>query len=92
MPDARVQAAIDHWAPRFVQAGVDYNNFFEPRRPGSSTGRTGTTLGVANADMHAELAEQAAAEGTAAHGGGGMGASDRGAATSPSSCGWSTQS
>ena len=27
MPDARVQAAIDHWAPRFVQAGVDYNDF-----------------------------------------------------------------
>ena len=27
MPDARVQAAVDHWAPRFVQAGVDYNDF-----------------------------------------------------------------
>ncbi len=27
MPDARVQAAIDHWAPRFIQAGVDYNDF-----------------------------------------------------------------
>ena len=27
MPDARVQAAIDHWAPRFVQAGVDYSDF-----------------------------------------------------------------
>jgi hypothetical protein len=27
VPDARVQAAIDHWAPRFVQAGVDYNDF-----------------------------------------------------------------
>ena len=25
--DARVQTAIDHWAPRFVQAGVDYNDF-----------------------------------------------------------------
>jgi pimeloyl-ACP methyl ester carboxylesterase len=25
--DARVQAAIEHWAPRFVQAGVDYNEF-----------------------------------------------------------------
>jgi pimeloyl-ACP methyl ester carboxylesterase len=27
VPDARVRAAIDHWAPRFVQAGVDYNDF-----------------------------------------------------------------
>ena len=27
MPDARVQAAIDHWGPRFVQAGIDYNDF-----------------------------------------------------------------
>jgi 2,6-dihydroxypseudooxynicotine hydrolase len=27
MPDARVQAAIDHWAPRFTQAGVDVNDF-----------------------------------------------------------------
>ena len=27
MPDARVQAAIDNWAPRFVAQGVDYNEF-----------------------------------------------------------------
>ena len=27
MPDARVQAAIDHWAPRFVMNGVDFNDF-----------------------------------------------------------------
>jgi pimeloyl-ACP methyl ester carboxylesterase len=27
MPDAAVQAAIDHWAPRFIQNGVDYNDF-----------------------------------------------------------------
>ena len=61
MPDARVRAAVDHWAPRFVQAGVDYNDFVT------------TTAGVerwedwhdawcANADMHAELGEQAAAQ------------------------------
>jgi hypothetical protein len=25
--DARVRSAIEHWAPRFVQAGVDYNDF-----------------------------------------------------------------
>src|SRR4051812_48480269 len=27
MPDARVQSAIDHWAPRFVQAGMDSSDF-----------------------------------------------------------------
>jgi dienelactone hydrolase len=62
VPDARVQAAIDHWAPRFVQAGVDYSDF------------VATTAGVErwedwhdawcrNADMHAGLAEEAAAAG-----------------------------
>jgi dienelactone hydrolase len=60
--DARVQAAIDHWAPRFVQAGVDYSDFVV------------TTAGVErwedwhaawcrNGDMHAGLAEEAAAKG-----------------------------
>jgi len=62
VPDARVQAAIDHWAPRFVQAGVDYNDFVV------------TTAGVErweewhaawyrNGDMHAGMAEEAAANG-----------------------------
>ena len=62
MPDARVQAAIDHWAPRFVQAGVDYSDFVV------------TTAGVErwedwhaawcrNGDMHAGLAEEAAEKG-----------------------------
>jgi dienelactone hydrolase len=62
VPDARVQAAIDHWAPRFVQAGVDYSDF------------VATTAGVEhwedwhaawcrNADMHAGLAEDAAVRG-----------------------------
>jgi pimeloyl-ACP methyl ester carboxylesterase len=27
MADARVQAAIEHWASRFIQNGVDYNDF-----------------------------------------------------------------
>jgi alpha-beta hydrolase superfamily lysophospholipase len=27
MPDARVQAAVDNWAPRFVSQGVDPNDF-----------------------------------------------------------------
>ena len=62
MADARVQAAVDHWAPRFVQAGVDYSDF------------VATTAGVErweewhaawcrNGDMHAGLAEEAAARG-----------------------------
>jgi len=60
--DARVRAAIDHWAPRFVQAGVDYSDFVV------------TTAGVErwedwhaawcrNGDMHAALAEEAAERG-----------------------------
>ncbi len=27
MPDARVQSAIDNWAPRMVTQGIDYNDF-----------------------------------------------------------------
>jgi len=27
VPDARVQAAVDHWGPRFMQAGVEYGDF-----------------------------------------------------------------
>ena len=57
-----MQAAIDHWAPRFVQAGVDYSDF------------VATTAGVErwedwhaawcrNGDVHAGLAEEAAAKG-----------------------------
>jgi dipeptidyl aminopeptidase/acylaminoacyl peptidase len=62
VPDTRVQAAIDHWAPRFVQAGVDYNDFV------STTARVESwdewlDLWCENADMHARLAEEAAAEG-----------------------------
>jgi dienelactone hydrolase len=58
VPDARVQAAIDHWAPRFVQAGVDYNDFV------ATTSRIETwdewlDAWCANGDMHAELAGEA---------------------------------
>jgi dienelactone hydrolase len=59
VPDARVQAAVDHWAPRFVQAGVDYNDFV------ATAGRIERwedwlDAWCANADMHAGLAEEAA--------------------------------
>jgi pimeloyl-ACP methyl ester carboxylesterase len=58
VPDARVQAAVDHWAPRFVQAGVDYNDFV------ATTAKVETWdewLGAwcANGDMHAGLAGEA---------------------------------
>jgi dienelactone hydrolase len=58
VPDARVQAAVDHWAPRFVQAGVDYNDFV------ATTARVETWdewLGAwcENGDMHAALAGEA---------------------------------
>jgi pimeloyl-ACP methyl ester carboxylesterase len=58
VPDERVQAAINNWAPRFTSQGVDYNDFVR------------TTAGVerwdewldawcATADMHADLAREA---------------------------------
>jgi dienelactone hydrolase len=58
VPDARVQAAIDHWAPRFVQAGVDYNDFL------ATTGRIETwdewlDEWCATATVHAGLAREA---------------------------------
>jgi 2,6-dihydroxypseudooxynicotine hydrolase len=60
--DARVQAAVEHWAARFVQAGVDYNDFV------ATTARVESwdewlDAWCANADMHARLAEEAAAKG-----------------------------
>jgi dienelactone hydrolase len=64
VPDARVQAAVDHWAPRFVQAGVDYNDF------GATTSRIGTwdewlDVWCENGDMHAGLAGEAGSRRTA---------------------------
>jgi dienelactone hydrolase len=64
VPDERVQAAVDHWAPRFVQAGVDYNDFV------ATTSRIGTweqwlDAWCANGDMHASLAGDAGSRVTA---------------------------
>ena len=58
MADARVQAAVDHWAARFIQAGVDYGDFM------ATMARIETWdewLGEwsANAEMHTELAHEA---------------------------------
>jgi dienelactone hydrolase len=62
VPDARVQAAIEHWAPRFVQAGVDYNDFV------ATTSRAEAwdewlDVWCANGDLHAGLAEEAERQG-----------------------------
>jgi pimeloyl-ACP methyl ester carboxylesterase len=62
VPDARVQAAVDHWAPRFVQAGVDYNDFVATTA-GVETWEEWAGAWSGNAAMHAELAEDAAARG-----------------------------
>src|SRR5919198_4682529 len=58
MPDERVQAAIENWAPRFVSQGVDFNDF---QRVTSAVERWPEWLPawVANGDMHAALAREA---------------------------------
>jgi dipeptidyl aminopeptidase/acylaminoacyl peptidase len=62
MPDARVKAAIENWAPRFTAQGVDYNDFV----------RTTTNLEkwddwldawCAAGDIHTQLAQVAESEG-----------------------------
>jgi 2,6-dihydroxypseudooxynicotine hydrolase len=57
VPDARVQAAIDNWAPRFVANGVDVNDFLR------TTARIATwdawlDAWVETADAHRALAEE----------------------------------
>jgi pimeloyl-ACP methyl ester carboxylesterase len=58
MADARVEAAITHWAGRFIANGVDYNDFV---RTTSSIERWDQWLDAwtATAEVHNELAEQA---------------------------------
>lgn len=62
MPDARVQAAIDNWAPRFTSQGVDYNDFV---RTTAQIERWDEWLDAwsATGDMHTELAREAEAKG-----------------------------
>jgi alpha-beta hydrolase superfamily lysophospholipase len=61
VPDARVQAAIDNWAPRFVTNGVDFNDF---RRTTAGIERWDDWLDawVATGDAHAALATEAESE------------------------------
>jgi pimeloyl-ACP methyl ester carboxylesterase len=62
VPDARIQAAIAHWAPRFTSQGVDPNDFLAVT---SGLERWDEWLDAwcANADVHAELARDAEARG-----------------------------
>jgi 2,6-dihydroxypseudooxynicotine hydrolase len=58
VPDARVEAAIANWAPRFVSQGVDFNDFQRV------TARVETwpewlPAWVENGDLHAALAREA---------------------------------
>jgi pimeloyl-ACP methyl ester carboxylesterase len=62
VPDRRVQAAVENWAPRFVSQGVDYNDFAR------TTGRIQTweewlPTWVEAGDEHRSLAERAEALG-----------------------------
>jgi pimeloyl-ACP methyl ester carboxylesterase len=63
VPDARVQAAIDNWAPRFVSQGVDFNDF---RRTTSALERWEDWLDawVETGELHQALAEVAEADGS----------------------------
>lgn len=60
MPDARIEAAVANWGPRFTSQGVDPNDF------ASVTGSLERWEGwlpawTANGDIHADLARQAEA-------------------------------
>jgi dipeptidyl aminopeptidase/acylaminoacyl peptidase len=62
MPDARVQSAIDNWAPRMVTQGVDYNDFV---RTTARIERWEQWLDAwsATAELHLGLASEAKAAG-----------------------------
>ena len=68
-PDAEVRLALAHWAPRFLQNGVDYNDFVRTTARIRSWDRW-LPEWAASADEQAELARRADAEGhrhTAGH-------------------------
>lgn len=62
MADARVQAAIANWAPRFTSQGVDYNDFVRTTQ-GLETWEQWLDAWSATGDIHAGLARQAEAQG-----------------------------
>jgi pimeloyl-ACP methyl ester carboxylesterase len=64
VPDRRVQAAIDNWAPRFVSQGVDFNDF-QRTTAGIERWEDWLDAWSATAGVHRRLAEQAEADGHA---------------------------
>ena len=62
MHDARVQAAIENWAPRFVANGVDFNDF-QRTTARIDAWEEWLDAWVETADAHRALAEEAEAEG-----------------------------
>jgi pimeloyl-ACP methyl ester carboxylesterase len=64
VPDARVQAAIDNWAPRFVSQGVDFNDFLRTTA-GLERWEDWLDAWVATGDSHTVLAQEAEEAGNA---------------------------
>jgi pimeloyl-ACP methyl ester carboxylesterase len=62
MPDERVQAAIDNWAPRFVSQGVDFNDF-QRVTAGLESWPEWLPAWVENGDRHAARAREAEEKG-----------------------------
>ena len=62
MPDARIEAAIANWAPRFTSQGVDPNDFAAVTEP-LERWEEWLPAWSANGDMHADLAREAEAAG-----------------------------
>lgn len=58
MADARVEAAITHWAGRFIANGIDYNDFVRTTS-GIECWDQWLDAWTATAEVHIELAEQA---------------------------------
>lgn len=58
MPDAKVEAAIKNWAPRFTSQGVDYNDFVRTTS-GLERWQDWLDAWCATGDMHAVLAQEA---------------------------------
>jgi pimeloyl-ACP methyl ester carboxylesterase len=64
VPDTRVQSAIDHWAPRFIQAGMDYSDFLRTIA-GVERWEDWLDAFAALGDFHAARAAEAAEAGRA---------------------------
>jgi pimeloyl-ACP methyl ester carboxylesterase len=62
MPDTRVQAAIDNWAPRFTSQGVDYNDFIRTTEL-VETWDQWLDAWCRTGDVHRDLARQAESQG-----------------------------